>query len=100
MRSAASLVKICCAPYKTAATTAYQNQLLIDLFLLDKFISNFQIGERGVVGVGDLPHFFDGGTHVALAEQGGAGHKRISTGAGTFGDSGVVDAAVHFEAII
>src|ERR1035437_7368509 len=83
-----------------AATTAYQNQLLIDLFLLDEFISNFQISERGVVGVGDLPHFFDGGAHVALAEQGGAGHKSISTGAGTFGDGGVVDAAVHFEAIV
>jgi hypothetical protein len=48
---------------------------------------NLQIRQRRVVGVGDLAHFFDGGAHIVLAEQGRAGDKRVGTGARAFGDS-------------
>jgi hypothetical protein len=31
--------------------------------------------------LGNLPHFFDGGGHVVLTEQGGSRHKGVRAGA-------------------
>ena len=61
--------------------------------------SNLQIRERRVVGVDDFPHFGDGRFQTTLAEQAGAGHKRVRADARTFGGGLIVDAAVHADAI-
>ena len=51
------------------------------------------------MGVGNLAHFFDGGAHVVLAEQGRAGDKRVGASAGAFGAGLEIDAAIHLDAI-
>ena len=56
--------------------------------------SHFQIRQRRIVGVDDLPHLGDGRLQAALAEQTCAGHKSIRAGARAFGGGLVVDAAV------
>ena len=44
-----------------------------------------EVGQGGIVGVDDFVHFFDGGFQAAGAEEAGAGHEGIGSGAGTFG---------------
>ena len=77
--------------------TARQPSVPNLMFILRK--SKLQIRQRRVVGIDNLTHFFDGGAHVVLAEQGRAGDKRVGTGTGALGDSLVIDTAVHLDAI-
>jgi hypothetical protein len=51
------------------------------------------------IRVDNFAHFSHGGFQVALAEQAGAGHKCVRTGAGAFGGGLEIDAAVHADLI-
>jgi len=76
---------------------------LVGAGLLDAQVNAFPSKRQSIVlriVLRELAHFSDGRTHVVVPEQGGAGDECVRAGASAFGNGLMVDAAVHFEAVV